>query len=228
MTGRILIVEDAEALADVLQDYLKAAGYAVEWAKSGVGVVERVRANPPALVLLDVMLPGQDGMTICTEIRRFSSVPVIMVTARVEEIDRLLGLELGADDYICKPFSPREVVARIKAILRRIHPQPSADHAARTPLSIDERTHEAHLDDEMLDLTPAEFRLLARLSANPGVVFSREQLLDGIHEDHRVVTDRTVDTHIKNLRRKLHTIRPNETIIRSIYSVGYRLDLPLS
>ena len=228
MTGpRILIVEDASELAGVLIDYLQAAGYQTEWHKTGGAVVEGVRSDPPALILLDLMLPEKDGMTICTEIRRFSDIPIIMVTARVEEIDRLLGLELGADDYICKPYSPREVVARVRAILRRVRAGRLSMQSSDTALVINEATHEASLDDQTMDLTPAEFRLLARLTASPGVVFSREQLLDGIHDDHRIVTDRTVDTHIKNLRRKLQAIRGDETIIRSIYGVGYRLDPPL-
>jgi two-component system response regulator BaeR len=226
MNPRILIVEDTSELASVLADYLQSAGYETEWFKSGSGVVEHVRSDPPALVLLDIMLPEKDGMTVCTEIRRLSNVPIIMVTARVEEIDRLLGLELGADEYICKPFSPREVVARVKAILRRTMTNASSLSPADRALVIDEMTHEASLDGQRLDLTPAEFRLLARLDASPGVVFSRGQLLDGIHDDHRVVTDRTVDTHIKNLRRKLQAIRDEETIIRSIYGIGYRLDPP--
>ena len=227
MGQRILVVEDADELAGVLIDYLQAAGYQTEWHKTGGAVVERVRTDPSALILLDLMLPEKDGMTICTEFRRFSEIPIIMVTARVEEIDRLLGLELGADDYICKPYSPREVLARVKAILRRAQAGTLSMQSTDTALVIDEATHEASLDEQAMDLIPAEFRLLARLNASPGVLFTRGQLLDGIHNDHRIVIDRTVDTHIKNLRRKLKAIRGEETIIRSIYGVGYRLDPPL-
>lgn len=179
---------------------------------NGLEVVPTVRAQEPDLILLDLMLPGCDGLEVCRELRTFSDVPIIMVTARVEEIDRLLGLDLGADDYICKPFSPREVVARARAILRR------RPLAARTEqgLSLDESIE--------LDLTPVEFRLLSCLAASPGRVFSRDQLLDRLYDDHRVVTDRTVDSHVKNLRRKLEQIDPEQSLIHSIYGVGYKLE----
>jgi two-component system response regulator BaeR len=169
------------------------------------------------------MLPGKDGLEVCRELRAFSDVPIIMVTARVEEIDRLLGLELGADDYICKPFSPREVVARVKAILRRL--ERSVDAAAPQGLAIDEASYRATLDGQLLDLTPVEFRLLRALASTPGRVYTRDQLLDHLYDDHRVVTDRTVDSHVKNLRRKLEQVRPDQDVIRSIYGVGYRMEL---
>jgi len=172
-------------------------------------------------VLLDLMLPGRDGLDICRELRSFSELPVIMMTARVDEIDRLLGLELGADDYICKPYSPREVVARCKAVLRRNRRSPPPE---RESLQLDEARWRATYHGIELDLTPVEFRLLRTLSAAPGRVFSREHLLDGLYDDHRVVTDRTVDSHIKNLRRKLEQISPEEPLIRSIYGVGYRFE----
>lgn len=189
----------------------------------GNAVLPRIREQPPELLLLDLMLPGRDGLDICRELRRFSSLPVIMVTARVEEIDRLLGLELGADDYICKPFSPREVVARVKTVLRRTQGEMAV--AVSSALQVDELHYSAQLDGETLELTPVEFRLLKTLAAAPSTIFSREQLLDQLYEDHRVVTDRTVDSHIKNLRRKLEQVRPGEDLIRSIYGVGYRLQL---
>ena len=153
------------------------------------------------------MLPGRDGLEVCRELRTFSEVPIVMVTARVEEIDRLLGLEIGADDYICKPFSPREVVARVRAILRRA--QRGAAAPAATGFTIDEAQYRAAFDGRALDLTPVEFRLLNTLAAAPGRVFSRQQLLDNLYDDHRVVTDRTVDSHIKNLRRKLDEVSPD-------------------
>lgn len=217
----ILIVEDEPKLAALLGDYLKAAGHETAWIANGVDAIPAIRAREPDLVLLDLMLPGRDGLDICRELRSFSELPVIMTTARVEEIDRLLGLELGADDYICKPYSPREVVARCKAVLRRNRRTPPPE---RTPLQIDEACWRASFHGIELDLTPVEFRLLRTLSAAPGRVFSREQLLDGLYDDHRVVTDRTVDSHIKNLRRKLEQIAPEEPLIRSIYGVGYRFD----
>lgn len=220
----VLVVEDEPGLAEVLADYLTASGYAVSVAGEGGGVVERVRETPPDLILLDLMLPGKDGVSICREVRTFSSVPIIMVTARVEEIDRLLGLELGADDYICKPFSPREVVARVRAVLRR------SQGAMATPgdpgaLVLDEERFEARLYGEALELTPVEFRLLHTLASRPGRVFARDDLMQYLYRDHRVVTDRTVDTHIKNLRRKLQGVRGDcKNMIRSVYGVGYKLE----
>ncbi len=218
----ILIVEDEPKLAALLGDYLKAAGHETAWIANGLDVIPAIRAREPDLVLLDLMLPGRDGLDICRELRSFSELPVIMMTARVEEIDRLLGLELGADDYICKPYSPREVVARCKAVLRRNRRSPPPE---RHPLHIDENSWCATYHGIELDLTPVEFRLLRTLSAAPGRVFSRESLLDGLYDDHRVVTDRTVDSHIKNLRRKLEHIAPEAPLIRSIYGVGYKFEL---
>lgn len=220
--ARILVVEDEPKLASLLADYLHAAGYATEILADGREVVPTVKTNPPALILLDLMLPGRDGLEVCRELRAFSDVPIIMVTARVEEIDRLLGLELGADDYVCKPFSPREVVARIKAILRRVE---RSDSAITGGLIIDDASYRAMLDGQPLELTPVEFRLLKTLAAAPGRVYTRDQLLDRLYDDHRVVTDRTVDSHVKNLRRKLEQVRPGQDVIRSIYGVGYRLEL---
>ena len=218
--SRILIVEDEPKLAALEADYLKAAGFETHVIGDGREVVDWVRAHAPDLMLLDLMLPGRDGLEICREIRAFSDVPIVMVTAKVEEIDRLIGLDSGADDYVCKPFSVRELVARVRAILRR----------GRGPLSaaglvIDEEAHRAELDGRALDLTPVEFRLLRALASSPGRVFPRERLLERIYEDHRVVTDRTVDAHVKNLRRKLEEVRPGEELVRSIYGVGYKLEL---
>lgn len=220
--ARILIVEDEEKLARLLEDYLHAAGYATAWLADGIGVAAAVRSAPPALVLLDLMLPGKDGLAVCRELRGFTDVPVVMLTARVDEVDRLLGLELGADDYICKPFSPREVVARVRAILRRTQAgRATAPHG----LVVDSDTFRAVLDGVELDLTPVEFRLLRTLAAAPGRVLGRAALLQGLYDDHRVVTDRTVDSHVKNLRRKLVEAAPQRDLIRSVYGVGYALDL---
>lgn len=222
--ARVLIVEDEPKLAALLEDYLRMAGYDTHRLADGRHVAPWVRENAPALVLLDLMLPGRDGMDVCREIRGFSNVPVIMVTARVEEIDRLLGLEIGADDYICKPFSPREVVARVRAILRRVqrrHEPGGADSLLR----LDEDRFEATLNGQPLALTPVEFRLLCALAEQPGRVYSRELLLNRLYADHRVVADRTVDTHVKNLRRKMAAALPGQELIRSVYGVGYKLEL---
>jgi two-component system response regulator BaeR len=216
--SRILIVEDEPKLAALEADYLKAAGYEAHCIGNGDEVVPWVRANAPDLILLDLMLPGRDGLDVCRDVRSFSDVPIIMVTAKVEEIDRLVGLDLGADDYVCKPFSVRELVARVRVILRRRR-APSAG------LVLNEEKHLAELDGRALDLTPVEFRLLGALASAPGRVFSRGKLLEHLYEDHRVVTDRTVDAHIKNLRRKLEAARPGEELVRSIYGVGYKLEL---
>lgn len=221
----ILIVEDEPKLAALLDDYLKADGYRTAVLADGRDVVPFVRKRAPALILLDLMLPGRGGLDICRELRAFSAVPIVILTARVDEIDRLLGLELGADDYVCKPFSPREVVARVKAILRRVeHAQKARDAAPPSPFVVDPVRHVARLDGRNLNLTPIELRLLALLQSAPGRIYPRDQLLRHLYDDHRVVTDRTVDTHVKNLRRKLQAVRPDRDFIRSVYGVGYQFD----
>jgi two-component system response regulator BaeR len=219
--AHILVVEDEPKIAALLRDYLHAAAYRVSILERGDGCADWVREHAPDLVLLDIMLPGEDGLSVCRALRGFSTLPIILVTARVDEIDRLLGLELGADDYVCKPFSPREVVARVRALLRRAHP---AHAALPVPIELDEERFEARVLGRPLTLTPVEFRLLRRLAAQPGRVFSRQQLIDAAYRDHRVVSDRTVDSHIKNLRRKLADIGADP--IGSVYGVGYRLEWP--
>jgi len=225
----IYVVEDQADLAQVLVDYLKREGYEAISFGDGAAALAEIRRAAPALVLLDVMLPGLDGLSVLREVRRFSELPVIMVTARLEEIDRLLGLELGADDYICKPYSPREVVARVKTVLRRSSHQvarPTAGvpvpEAGPTPLvEIDEAAWQTRIGGKRLNLTPMEFRLLQALVAKPGRVYSRGQLLDLIYEDNLDVSERAVDSHMKNLRRKLAQALPGEEPIRSVYGVGF-------
>jgi two-component system response regulator BaeR len=219
----VLVVEDEPKLANVLVDYLRAEHYATAWISSGEAVVPFVRRTPPELILLDLMLPGKDGLAVCRDLRAFTSVPIIMLTARVEEIDRLLGLEMGADDYVCKPFSPREVVARVKAVLRRSM-RKDADGAS-TRLVMDDERLRATIDGLRPELTPIEFRLLKTLASHPGRIFSRDQLLDNLYLDHRVVTDRTVDSHVKNLRRKLQQCGLDDEIVHSVYGLGYKLEL---
>lgn len=229
--GPILIVEDEPKLAALLADYLRAAGLASVVVGDGLAAVPAAHEHQPSVVLLDLMLPGRDGMAICRELRGFSQVPIIMLTARVDEVDRLLGLETGADDYLCKPYSPREVVARVKAQLRR-----SGWAAAKAPelsppqpaLAIDDATLRATLAGQMLDLTPAEFRLLRTLAEQPGRVYSRDQLLDQLHDDGRAVTDRAVDSHVRNLRRKLEAALSGPDPIRSVYGVGYAWEWPVA
>ena len=217
----ILVVEDEPKLAQLMIDYLQASNYRTHHIADGNEVLSYVQHSPPDLMLLDLMLPGRDGLTRCREIRRFSELPTIMVTARTEEIDRLLGLEIGADDYICKPFSPREVVARVKTILRRVKRSPEEAQLA-SHLLIDEGRFQASWREQQLELTPAEFRLLKTLALEPGKVFSREQLLNHLYDDYRVVTDRTIDSHIKNLRRKLENLDAEQPFIRAVYGMGYR------
>ncbi|EUD11518.1 two-component system response regulator BaeR [Providencia alcalifaciens] len=220
----VLIVEDEPKLGQLLFDYLQASGYVPALLMRGDEVIPYVQKHFPDLILLDLMLPGLDGISVCRELRQFSDVPVIMVTAKTEEIDRLLGLEIGADDYVCKPFSPREVVARVKTILRRYQRSSTSANHHETQLIIDENAFQVRYGDKLLELTPAEFRLLKFLSDNAGTVFSRDQLLDILYDDHRVVTDRTIDSHVKNLRRKLESLDNEKTFIRSIYGLGYRWD----
>jgi len=262
-TQHILIVEDEPKLATVLADYLHLSGFTTTALADGRDVIPYVRAKPPSLMVLDLMLPNKNGMDICRELRQFSALPVIMLTARVDEIDRLLGLELGADDYVCKPYSPREVVARVKAILRRTVQQQEGQPIAHSTapgtrpsdatsrkaheltaasphsaaennvgstkeargLYVDDDNYIAELDGVALRLTPVEFRLLSLLAKSPGRIFQRDYLLLHLYSDHRVVTDRTVDSHVKNLRRKLQAIRAGVDPIVSVYGVGYRLDL---
>jgi two-component system response regulator BaeR len=216
---RILIVEDEPKLAELLRDYLAQASFETTVIDNGLEVVPYVREHNPDLVLLDLMLPGRDGMEICKEIRTFSNLPIIMLTARVEEIDRLLGLELGADDYVCKPFSPREVVARVKAVLRRAGGEVTITAKG---LILDEARYQASLHDVDLELTAVEFKLLSFLAANPGRIYSRDQLMDKIYTDHRIVSDRTIDSHIKKLRKKISRLGPDEELIGSVYGVGYK------
>lgn len=218
--NRVLIVEDEPKLASLLSDYLQSSGYKTETIMDGLQVIPALKQNMPSLMLLDVMLPGKDGMEICKEVRRFSEIPIIMLTARVEEIDRLLGLELGADDYICKPFSPREVVARVKAVMRR-----SRGGVIQTEeLVLDESRNTAILKGQTLDLTVVEFQLLKLLASDPGRIFTRNQLIDRIYHDHRIVSDRTIDSHIKKLRRKISDALPGQEFIHSVYGIGYKFE----
>ncbi len=221
MEQTILIVEDEKRLADLHRDYLRQAGFHTKWIDDGAEVVEAVRKETPDLIVLDLMLPNKDGNDICKEIRAFSGVPIIMVTARVEEIDRLLGLEFGADDYICKPFSPREVVARVKAVLRR----GSQMVGAGALLELDEDRYLATVKGEKLDLTAVEFQLLFILAGRPGQIYSRDQLMERIYNDERIVCDRTIDSHVKKLRKKIAAVAPGLELIQSVYSVGYKYEI---
>jgi two-component system response regulator BaeR len=225
MNARIAIVEDEPELAALVADYARAAGYAADVFGDGAVALDALRRAPPALVVLDLMLPGLDGLSLCRALRAdanpaLADLPVVMVTARVEEIDRLLGLDAGADDYLCKPFSPRELIARIKAILRRAGgPVPA--------IAVDTAARRIAIHGKALDLTPTEYGILAALARRPGQVFSRAQLLDMAREGNANldVTNRAIDSHVKNLRKKLDAALPGVEAIRSIYGLGYRFDL---
>ncbi|MCC6301845.1 MAG: response regulator [Gammaproteobacteria bacterium] len=220
---RILVVEDEDKLLQLLQDYLADAGFTPFALRDGKKVIPWVREHQPDLILLDIMLPGMDGLEICRGIRSFSQVPIIFITARVEEIDRLLGLELGGDDYICKPFSPREAIARIKAVLRRLA---ASGHAVpgEGVVALDENSHRVWADGRSVVLTMVEFKLLETLYREPGRIYSRGYLMDRIYKDSRVVSDRTIDSHIKKLRKKLTTLLPEMELIQSVYGAGYRYE----
>ena len=217
----VLIVEDEEKITNVLIDYLERAGFDVAALDSGGEVVEFVRENSPDLMILDLMLPDKDGMSVCREVRAFSDIPILMLTARTDEVDKLVGLELGADDYITKPFSPREVTARVKAVLRRTSPEKERSKPASGPITLDSKFHQATVSGRPLFLTPTEFTLLETLSSQPGRVFSRLELVNFIQGDNAEGYDRTIDSHIKNLRKKLADHLPGKTVIRTVYGVGY-------
>ena len=225
--SRILLVEDEQDIAGVLRDYLRHAGHEVEHIDNGTTALARALAQPPDLVLLDVMLPGTGGIEILRAIRARSALPVIMLTARVEEVDRLIGLELGADDYICKPFSPREVVARVKAVLRRSGADAAGTATSDVPagsLQLDDGQWRVTLQGTAFALTRREFRLLEVLARQPGRIFSRTQLLELAYEDVLDVNERAIDSHVKNLRRKLAAAAPGHEWIRSVYGIGFAFE----
>ena len=228
MADRILIVEDESKIASVLLDYLTQSGFEVHHLTRGDEVEPWLASHPVDLVLLDLMLPGKSGLDICKALRAGTpgrpTPAIVMVTARVEEIDRLLGLELGADDYICKPFSPREVVARVKAVLRRSTYAAALADELPSGLKLEDADWRATIDGHDLGLTAVEYQLLKVLSARPGRIFSREQLMDSMYKDERIVSDRTVDSHIKKLRRKIEERLPGQDLIHSVYGLGYKYE----
>jgi two-component system response regulator BaeR len=216
-----LIVEDEVKLAGLLHDYLAQEGFEVTVLHRGDEVEPWVGAHEVDLVLLDLMLPGKNGLDVCKALRATSDVAVIMVTARIDEIDRLLGLELGADDYICKPFSPREVVARVKAVLRRAK---RGERSADPGVKLDEAGYRATIGGKDLNLTVVEFQLLKILADHPGRIYTRDQLMDAMYRDERVVADRTVDSHIKKIRKKIAASLPDREIVHSVYGLGYKYE----
>ena len=219
----ILIVEDEPKISHLLRDYLQQAGYETRESLNYDQIRSWVEQEEINLILLDWMLPGMSGLEICQQLRTISNVPILMITARVEEIDRLKGLDSGADDYICKPFSPREVVARVKAVLRRTNHEDHAELIAG-PLRLDQTTHQVWVDESEVVLTPNEFGVLRVLLQRPGKVWSRESLLQQVQGYQFNGYDRTIDTHVKNLRKKLATYGLDSSIV-TVYGIGYRFQL---
>ena len=226
----VLIVEDEKKLAQLLQEYLEQAGYATHCLHDGNHVLPWLADQQADLIILDIMLPGTDGINLCNSIRDYSTVPIIMASAKVTEEDRLTGLITGADDYLCKPYSLREMVARVQALFRRcdsaLSQPPKNLSQAIGPFSCDPNKMSIHLCDQLLSLTAVEFRLLSYLLNHPEITFSRDELLNQMYDDYRLVTDRTIDTHIKNLRKKIQQIIPTPEVIQSVYGVGYKLLVP--
>lgn len=221
--ANVLVVEDEVKIADLVQKYLQSAGYTTAWLANGSEVIPWMMQQSVDLILLDWMLPGKDGIEVCKAIRQISDLPIIMLTAKVEEIDRLLGLELGVDDYICKPFSPREVVARVKTVLRRCQPAPSSN-TRYDGLMLDQQRMLAVFSGREVGLTLVEFNLLSLLYKQPSRVFTRDQLMNHIYQDYRVVSERTIDSHIKKLRKKMEVLAPEHTLIHAVYGVGYKYE----
>jgi len=223
MNETILVIDDEPKIVKLARDYLEKGGFRVVTAENGVTALAQARHQHPDLVVLDLNLPGVDGLDVCRALRRESDVPIIMLTARVDETDRLIGLELGADDYIPKPFSPRELVARVRAVLRRTRGgiQPPAVVRAGD-LEIDLNAHRVTRGGQVIDMTRIEFKLLAALASNPGQALSREQLVERLHGITYEGYDRSVDSHIKNLRRKLEVDVGDPHYIQTVYGIGYR------
>ena len=221
--SRVLVVEDDQKISDLLLIYLRAEGYEATPAYDGRDAVAQIAQRAPDVVVLDWMLPGLDGIGVCKAVRAFSDVPILMLTARVDELDRLLGLDTGADDYVCKPFAPREVVARVRALLRRAGGRVIT---LPQPWLVEDASFRISWLGQWLPLTRIEFMVFRTLLARPGRVFSRAQLLSSVHESQRDISDRAIDTHVKNLRKKVQAVDPGSDCIASVYGLGYRFDMP--
>lgn len=224
MPKKILVVDDEPKIVDICRDYLQAAGFDVIQANDGPKGLAAARSEHPDLVVLDLMLPGMDGLDVCRELRRDGSMPIIMLTARVEETDKLVGLELGADDYLTKPFSPRELVARVRTVLRRATVDPQSDILRVGDLELDRGRFRVVINDAEITLTLTEFELLALLASQPGRIFSRAQLLEAVRGVSFDSYERAIDSHIRNLRRKIEPEESHPRYIQTVYGVGYKLE----
>ena len=222
MTKKVLVIDDEPKIVEICQDYLVKAGFEVSHAYDGPTGIAIARRSQPDLVVLDLMMPEMDGLDVCRELRRESNVPIIMLTARVEETDKLIGLELGADDYMTKPFSPRELVARVRTVLRRGTGNPQAELIHAGDLILDRGHYSARFPDREVPLTPTEFELLATLASQPGRIFSRSQLLTAVHGVAFESYERAIDSHIRNLRRKIEPLENETNYIITVHGAGYK------
>jgi two-component system alkaline phosphatase synthesis response regulator PhoP len=219
----ILVVDDEPRIAEIARDYLERAGFRATTAGSGADALAIARTKRPDLIVLDLGLPHMDGLDVTRALRKQSNVPIIMLTARVDESDKLIGLELGADDYVTKPFSPKELVARVRAVFRRIDAAPERGEVIRAgDLTLDKRRMQASVGKRSIDLTSTEFELLATLASQPGRVFTRAQLLDAIRGVEVESFDRAIDAHVKNVRRKLEPDPRNPRYVLTVHGVGYK------
>jgi len=222
MSKKILIVDDEPKIVEICQDYLKAAGFDVVSALDGQTGLDKCRFEKPDLIILDLMLPGMDGLDVCREVRKDSKTPIIMLTARVEESDKLIGLELGADDYITKPFSPREMVARVRTVLRRVQGDTTAEVIRAGGITLDRNRFMVTMEEHEVTLTPTEFEILATLASQPGRIFSRSQLLIAVRGVAFESYERAIDSHMRNLRKKLDSTGAGRSLITTVHGVGYK------
>jgi two-component system response regulator BaeR len=220
---RVLLVAGDDKVAQQLLGYFRIEGFEAETLDNGQNALSRIEQSAPAVVVLDAVLPGLDGIGVCRAVRRFSDVPILMLTARIDEVDHLFGLDAGADDYVCKPFDPREVIARVRVLVRRADGRLSA---SAQPWYVDDAGYRIAWRGQWLSLTPLEFRLLRLMLRNPGRVFTRAKLLESVYSDIPDVSDRAIDSHVKNVRRKIQATDPGCKFIRSIYGEGYCFDAP--
>jgi len=216
----VVIVEDDSEIAEIVMMYLHDANFQCKWFDDGKGAVEWIQENSPALILLDLDLPTKSGLAVCKEVRVFSDIPIIMTTAKVEEVDRLIGLEIGADDYVCKPYSVKELIARVKANLRRVTKKTTQSDG----LEVNPENFSVCYKLVQMELTVIEFTLFNLLYSNANRIYSRAQIMDLVYKDYRDVSERTVDSHIRNLRKKLKVLPLENDLIRSIYGAGYKFE----